>query len=129
MLRLLHHISREHFTLSYDNALQFIKDRYWKIGDGDMSSPSTKIFFERSKNLKSLNYKGYNMLFSANGGIDMSYARDMPWFELKRIMNDEQKYYDMNSHYIYSSDIGITEFIIFSEALASEGAIYTLQKQ
>ena len=106
-----------------------IIERNWKSGDGDFSSPSTKIFYNRSKEYKSVNNIGYNKLFSSSGGIDFSYVSQLPWFELKRKMGDTQTYYDISGHntyWSYSDDIGITEFIIFSEILAKEGAEYTL---
>lgn len=111
------------------SALEFIKKKYWHSGDGDLSSPSTKIFFERSSYFSSLNKLGYKILFSTTGGIDMSYAYNLPWFVLKTNMRECHKYFEVCGYNIYlSSHIGITEFIILSEALAKEGAEYVLEK-
>jgi hypothetical protein len=106
-----------------------IIERVWKSGDGDFSSPSTKIFFNRSEEYKSLCNIGYSKLFSSSGGIDFSYVSQLPWFQLKRKMGDYQQYYDNKGHDVYwsnSDNIGITEFIILSEILAKEGAEYML---
>lgn len=109
---------------------QSLKNLEWKSGDGDFSSVATKIFFNRSLELKSLNNEGYQKLFSSSGGIDFSYAKDLPWFELKQKMGDLQPYCDvsgLDTYYSYSDNIGVTEFVIFSEALAKEGAEYQLE--
>ena len=70
---------------------QSLKEREWKSSDGDFSTPATKIFINRSRELKSLNNDGYQKLFSSSGGIDFSYARELPWFQLKQKMGDYQK--------------------------------------
>ena len=109
---------------------QSLKNLEWKSGDGDFSSVATKIFFNRSRELKSLNNDGYQKLFSSSGGIDFSYAKELPWFELKSKMGDNQTYCDvsgLDTYYSSSDNIGITEFVIFSEALAKEGAEYTME--
>lgn len=109
---------------------QSLKNLEWKSGDGDFSSVATKIFFNRSRELKSLNKEGYQKLFSSSGGIDFSYAKQLPWFELKQKMGDLQPYYDvsgLDTYYSSSDNIGVTEFVIFSEALAKEGAEYTME--
>jgi len=106
-----------------------ITERIWKSGDGDFSATSTKIFFNRSKNYESLCNVGYGKLFSSSGGINFSYVSQLPWFKLKQKMGDYQQYYDISGCETYwsnSDDIGITEFIIFSEILAKEGALYNM---
>jgi hypothetical protein len=118
-------------TESIEYIQKSLKKREWESSDGDFSTPSTKIFFNRSRELKSLNYDGYRVLFSCSGGIDFSYVRDLPWFELKSKMGNYQPYYDVSGrdtyHSMYSDNIGITEFVIFSEVLTKEGAEYTLE--
>lgn len=107
-----------------------LKNREWLSGDGDFSSVATKIFFNRSCQLKSLNNIGYKKLFSSSGGIDFSYAGKLPWFELKQKMGDLQQYYDVSGreeYYSFSDNIGSTEFILFSETLAKEGAEFQLE--
>lgn len=107
-----------------------LKNREWKSGDGDFSSVATKIFFNRTMKFKSLNNTGYKKLFSSSGGIDFSYCSKLPWFNLKNKMGDYTTYYDIsgtNEYYSTSDTIGITEFVIFSEALANEGAEYTME--
>jgi hypothetical protein len=45
-------------------------------------------------------------------------------------MSNKQIYYDMsgnNTYHSYCDGIGVTEFIIFSEARAKEGAEYMLE--
>jgi hypothetical protein len=46
-------------------------------------------------------------------------------------MGNYQSYYDVSGrdtyYSTYSDNIGITEFVIFSEALAKEGAEYTME--
>ena len=109
---------------------QSLKNREWKSSDGDFSSIPTKIFFNRSRELTSLNNNGYQKLFSSSGGIDFSYAKELPWFELKSKMGDNQTYCDVSgidTYYSSSDNIGITEFVIFSEALSKEGAEYTME--
>jgi len=109
---------------------QSLKEREWKSGDGDFSSVPTKIFFNRTMKFKSLNNIGYNKLFSSSGGIDFSYCRELPWFNLKNKMGELISYYDISGreeYYSTSDNIGTTEFVIFSEALAKEGAEYTLE--
>jgi hypothetical protein len=106
-----------------------ISERVWISGDGDFSAPSTKMFFNRSLNYKSLCNIGYCKLFSSSGGIDFSYVSKLPWFQLKQKMGDYQQYYDISGRDIYcsySDDIGITEFIIFCEILAKEGAEFKM---
>lgn len=103
--------------------------RIWESGDGDMASPSTRIFYNVSKDYKSLCNIGYSKLFSSSGGINFSYVSQLPWFQLKQKMGDHQCYYDISGHDTYwssSNDIGITEFIIFSEILRKEGAHHEL---
>ena len=118
-------------TESIEYIQKSLKKREWKSSDGDFSTPSTKIFFNRSRELKSLNYDGYRILFSSSGGIDFSYVRDLPWFELKQKMGNYQSYYDVSGrdtyYSTYTDNIGITEFVIFSEALAKEGAKFTFE--
>jgi hypothetical protein len=109
---------------------QSLKNLEWKSGDGDFSSVATKIFFNRSRELKSLNKEGYKKLFSSSGGIDFSYCKQLPWFELKQKMGDLQPYCDvsgLDTYYSYSDNIGIREFVIFSEALAKEGVEFTME--
>jgi hypothetical protein len=121
-------------TFCKEESPEFIKEslkqREWKSADGDFSTPVTKIFINRSRELKSLNNNGYQKLFSSSGGIDFSYARELPWFQLKHKMGDSQPYYDVSGHdtyYMTSNNIGITEFVIFGEALAKDGAEFTLE--
>ena len=107
-----------------------LKNRVWSSSDGDFSSLPTKIFFNRSHKLKSLNNIGYHILFSSSGGIDFSYVKSLPWFQLKQQMGDQQNVYDIsgtNTYYSQSDNIGTTEFIILAEALAKEGAEYTVE--
>ena len=118
-------------TESIEYIQKSLKEREWESSDGDFSTPSTKIFFNRSRELKSLNYDGYRVLFSCSGGIDFSYVSNLPWFELKQKMGNYQSYYDVSGrdtyHSTYADNIGITEFVIFSEALAKEGAEFTFE--
>ena len=107
-----------------------LKNREWKSGDGDFSSVATKIFFNRTMKFKSLNNTGYKKLFSSSSGIDFSYCSELPWFNLKNKMGDYTAYYDIsgtNEYYSTSDDMGTTEFVVFSEALAKEGAEYTME--
>lgn len=107
-----------------------LKNREWKSADGDFSSVPTKIFFNRSRELKSLCNNGYQKLFSSSGGIDFCYVTELPWFKLKRQMGDYTTYYDIsgtNEYYSTSDDMGTTEFVVFGEALAKEGAEYTME--
>jgi hypothetical protein len=119
-------------TFRMDESTEYlyknIAERVWKSGDGDFSSPSTKIFLNRSKYYKSITHKniGYQKLFSASGGINFSYVRYLPWFQLKQKMNDIQPYYyvsGQNVYYSYIDNIGLTEFVIFCEVLCKEGAV------
>ena len=121
-------------TFRQEESIEFIKHslktREWKSSDGDFSSVPTKIFFNRSRELKSLCNNGYQKLFSSSGGIDFRYVVELPWFQLKQKMGDNQSYYDisgLNEYYSYSDNIGTTEFVIFSEVLAKEGAEYTME--
>jgi hypothetical protein len=114
--------------ITHSEACRLINQRYWYSGDGDMSSPSTKIFFNRSSKLSSLCNIGYKKLFSSSGGINMSYAEKLPWFKLRYMFNNRQIYYDLPGQDFYHSyTFDITEFIVFSEVLAKEGTDYYLE--
>lgn len=114
-----------------DEYIQYsLKNREWKSGDGDFSSIPTKIFFNRSMELESVCKNGFQKLFSSSGGINFSYVTKLPWFQLKQKMGDMQSYYDISGreeYYSTSDNIGATEFVVFSEALAKEGAEYTME--
>ena len=118
-------------TESIEYIQKSLKNRVWKSSDGDFSSPSTKIFFNRSRELKSLNHNCYKFLFSASGGIDFSYVRNLPWFDLKQKMGNYESYYNVSGidtyYSTYSDNIGTTELVIFSEALNKEGAEFTFE--
>jgi hypothetical protein len=109
-----------------EDAKNEIINRVWHSGDGDMSSPSTKIFFKKSQKYKSLGGIGYSVLFSSSGGIDMSYCDKLPWFELKKNLNDRQTYYEVSSYHMYKScEISATEIAILQEILKQEKAEFT----
>lgn len=115
-------------TFSHEDIYRSIKQCIWHSGDGDMSSPSTKIFFNRSKSVSSLNNIGYKVLFSASGGINMSYVENLPWFQLQYMFGNKQIYFDLSGQdKYYSTSFDLTEFIIFSEVLAKENADYKLE--
>jgi hypothetical protein len=108
---------------------QSLKTRTWISSDCDFSTPATKLFFNRSRELKSLHNIGYRMLFSSSGGINFSYVKSLPWFQLKQKMGDTQNEYDIsgtNTYYSNSDNIGITEFVILGEVLEKEGAEYIM---
>lgn len=107
----------------HEDAIKKIINRTWHSGDGDMSSPSTKIFFKKSRQYNSLNKIGYDVLFSSSGGINMSYCSELPWFDLKLKLGDRQTYYDLSGQDMYSSrEISTTELVILEEILKKEKA-------
>ena len=116
--------------ININKATELIKNRYWCSSDGDLSSPSTKIFIKKSSKLLSLNNIGYNVLYSLSGGINLTYLKTLPFTKLKQTFNDKYVYNVIsgeNTYYSSYDNIDLTEFIILTEFLAKEKADYIVE--
>jgi hypothetical protein len=115
-------------VLNKSNLIKMqLKERYWCTGD--VSSPATQIFLKKSQSYNCINKIGYMMGIL---GIDFSYCKNLPWYELSQNMNNHkihQENYDIGTNNTYTnkfSKINIIEMLIFSEILKKEGAEFNM---
>jgi hypothetical protein len=104
-----------------------LKERYWCTGD--LASAATQIFLKKSQSYNCINKIGYMMgVF----GIDFSYCKNLPWYELTQNMNNHklnQENYDIGTNNTYTNKftkINVIEMLIFSEILKKEGADFNM---
>lgn len=121
--------------LKYDREM--LHKRIWISGDGDFSSPATKIFFKRSAGYSSLqppfphflSRSSYRYIFSASGGIDFSYCKQLPWFKLLDSVSIIG-HHDVGGFNSYRNtrfnNVTPTELLIFTEILRKEGAVFSV---
>ncbi len=104
-----------------------LKERYWCTGD--LPTPATQIFVKKSQSYNCINKIGYMMgVF----GIDFSYCKNLPWYELIDYMTYHKHHdnnYDIGTNNIYDNKytkINVIEMLIFSEILKKEGAEFNM---
>lgn len=118
------------YQIRVDNAPPYTTNRRWSTENHNWSS-AAKEFISRSSSLYSLGNNTlmdkyqYRVLFAAEGGIHMEYAKYLPWYKLRNYFrwysSDRVDTRGVNT-YRQRRDLSVEEIVILHEFLKSEGA-------
>jgi hypothetical protein len=120
----------QNYQIHVVSAPPYTSNRVWST-ENHHWSPAAKEFINRSSSLYSLgndistNKYRYHVLFAAEGGIHMEYAKYLPWYKLRNFF----RWYSGGridtrgvDTYRQRRDLSVEEIVILHEFLKSEGA-------
>lgn len=124
--------------------LQELSSKIWRTANSNDLSIGTRMFYQKCKQLHSFYPPGeiasinpckssspvMGPLFACEGGIELYYFRNMPWYSFHPYIFPTSRYYEIrgvDQYYTYKG-VSFEELIVISEALRIEGAKFSLTR-
>jgi len=115
-------------SANQDQTRSLIDARVWKTPD-QSCTPNAEIFYHKCQKYYSFyspTSQPYHILAAAEGGLNLSYFRNLPWAQLRpHLVSHGNDYHDIRGHTTYHprKDVPYEEIVVLIEALRKEGTI------